>query len=130
MSCEACVQMHWSEATVPHDGLRALHKPKRLRPLGHRPVLVQRYQCQVCGANWICESDPQTPDHPEWIYLHHASSILDPLAALEPRLSSRMDLRTEGAVVQERIASRYRFRPKSTQSIASEARVSTGAKGV
>lgn len=115
---------------MPHDGLRALHKPKRLRPLGRKPVLVQRYQCQVCGANWICESDPQTPDHPEWIYLHHASSILDPLAALKPQSSPRMDRQTEGAVAQERIGSRYRFRPKPTQSNAWVARVSAVVKGV
>jgi hypothetical protein len=83
MSCESCDLMQQSNATVPHDGLHALHKPKKLRPLGHKPVFVQRFQCRVCGANWMREWRVGTDEHPEWICLHYASSILDPLAALE-----------------------------------------------
>lgn len=88
MSCEACDRMHCDDATVPHDGLHALHKPGKLRPLGRKPVLIQRYQCGLCGTNWLCEYDPQSPEHSEWVCLHHAASILDPLAACEPEESS------------------------------------------
>jgi hypothetical protein len=83
MSCESCDEMHQSDATVPHDGLHALHKPTKLRPLGRKPVLIQHFQCRLCGANWICESSPDTGEQPEWICLHDASSILDPLAVHE-----------------------------------------------
>jgi len=37
MFCEACDQMQCSDATVPHDGLRALRKPaSRVRSAGAR----------------------------------------------------------------------------------------------
>ncbi|MEX3934066.1 hypothetical protein AB4Y32_20040 [Paraburkholderia phymatum] len=118
MSCEACDRMHCSDATVPHDELRALHKPKKLRPLGRKPVLVQNYQCRVCGTNWMREFDPQRPDHPEWVCLHHASSILDPLAALEPEGSSpSTDRQSESAVTREPIIAHdiphHAFRPEA-----------------
>ncbi|ABO59598.1 conserved hypothetical protein (plasmid) [Burkholderia vietnamiensis G4] len=80
MTCEACDQMLSSDAPVPHEGLRPLQKPKKLRPLGRRPVLVEAFRCQVCGANWIRESDPGRGSHPEWVCLHRASNILDPHA--------------------------------------------------
>jgi hypothetical protein len=100
MSCESCDQMHWSNATVPHDGLLALHKPKKLRPFGHEPVLIQRFQCRLCGANWICESSPDTAEQPEWICLHYASSILDPLAVLEQPPSSPVKRQTVSTAVE------------------------------
>ncbi|WP_081074498.1 hypothetical protein [Burkholderia pseudomultivorans] len=101
MSCEACDHMQCSDATVPHNGLRALRKPRKLRPLGRNPLLVQRYECRLCGTNWIRESDPQTPDRIEWVCLHHASNILDPLAAIEPQASSPTN-RTESAIAEDR----------------------------
>jgi len=118
MSCDACDRMQCSDATMPHDGLRALHKPKKLRPLGRSPVVVQNYQCRVCGTNWMREFDPQTPDHFEWVCLHHASSILDPLAALEPEASSpSTDRENESTVTREPIVAHdiphRAFRPEA-----------------
>jgi hypothetical protein len=98
MSCESCDEMLSSDATLPHGGLRAVHKPKKLRPLGHKPVLVQHYQCRQCGTNWICESSPETGDQQEWTCLHHASSILDPLAVTEEP-PSLPDNRQSGSAV-------------------------------
>jgi hypothetical protein len=100
MSCESCDQMHWSDATVPHEGLLALHKPKTLRPFGHAPVLIQRFRCRHCGANWICESSLDAGEPPEWICLHDASSILDPLAVQEQPPSSPGNRQSASAAVE------------------------------
>lgn len=101
MSCEACDHLQCSDATVPHNGLRAVHKPRKLRPLGRNPLLVQRYACRRCGTNWVRESDPQTPDRVEWVCLHHASSILDPVAAGDSHASLPTN-GTESAVAEDR----------------------------
>lgn len=90
MCCEACNQM-LSATSAPHLGLLALRRPRKLRPLGRTPVLVQAYRCQSCGTNWIRESDPDAADRTEWICLHRASSILDPIAVFEEQAASQID---------------------------------------
>ena len=81
MSCEACERMQLGDTLKPHDGLRITHGPTRLRPLGRRPVLLQRYCCRICSTNWLLEFDPLQPEHPDWVCLYQASSILDPVSA-------------------------------------------------
>jgi hypothetical protein len=73
--------MQLSDTVQPHDGLRVVVGQTRLRPLGRRPVLLQRYCCHVCNTNWLLERDPQQPEHSEWVCLYQASSILDPVSA-------------------------------------------------
>ena len=80
MSCEACERMQLGDTLEPHFGLQITLGPTRLRPLGRRPVLLQRYCCRICSTNWLLEFDPLQPDHPDWVCLYQASSILDPVS--------------------------------------------------
>lgn len=89
MCCEACNQM-LSDTSEPHVALLTLRRPRKLRPLGRTPVLVQAYRCQSCGTNWIRETDPAGADRTEWICLHRASSILDPIAVVEDQAASQI----------------------------------------
>jgi hypothetical protein len=82
MSCEACERMQLGDTVQPHDGLRIANGQTRLRPLGRRPVLLQRYCCRICNTNWLRELDPLQPEHSEWVCLYQASSILDPVSAV------------------------------------------------
>jgi hypothetical protein len=74
--------MQMEDAVEPHEGLQVAHAPTRLRPLGRRPVLLQRYCCRICSTNWLLERDPLDPERPEWVCLYQASSILDPVSAV------------------------------------------------
>ncbi|QBR01186.1 hypothetical protein [Paraburkholderia pallida] len=81
MSCEACERMQLGDTAQPHGGLRMTGHPHRLRPLGRRPVLLQRYCCRLCNTNWLLELDPLQPEYADWVCLYQASSILDPVSA-------------------------------------------------
>ena len=84
MSCEACERMQMEDAIEPHEGLQTVHAPTRLRPLGRRPVLLQRYCCRICSTNWLVERDPLEPERADWVCLYQASSILDPVSTVHP----------------------------------------------
>jgi hypothetical protein len=83
MCCDACEMMHLSATPKPHAGLSATGKPNRLRPLGHRPILVVHYTCCRCGTNWLREADSHDARESEWICLLHSASIFDPGGAFE-----------------------------------------------
>jgi len=74
--------MQLGDTVEPHSGLQVVGRQTRLRPLGRRPVLLQRYCCRVCKANWLLERDPLQPEHWKWVCLYRASSILDPVSAM------------------------------------------------
>lgn len=80
-----------SDISAPHIGLVALRRPRKLRPLGRTPVLVQAYRCQFCGTNWISETDPDAADRTEWICLYRASSILDPITVFDDQAASQIN---------------------------------------
>jgi transposase-like protein len=75
MTCEACELMLSNEMARPHKGLLATDRPRKLRPLQGHPVSVQRYQCHVCGLNWLHEGTALTQ---AWICLFASTSVLDP----------------------------------------------------
>lgn len=87
MSCEACQKLLDGDSDSPHDGLLAYRAPSILRPFGRPPVVLHHYRCQLCGVNWIRETDPLARDRSEWICLYQASNILIPAAAGSPSLS-------------------------------------------
>ena len=80
MSCEACQEMQNAENVTPHEWLLATGNASKLRPLRRQPVVLQRYRCTKCDANWVRERDPLNPVQDSWICLYHASSILDPVS--------------------------------------------------
>lgn len=82
MPCEACERMQRGDALQPPHGLWIINGQTRLRPLGRRPVLLQRYCCRKCNTNWLLELDPLQPEHKEWVCLYQASSILDPVSSV------------------------------------------------
>jgi hypothetical protein len=88
MSCQACERMQLGDTVQPHDGLRITEGQTRLRPVGRRPVLLQRYGCRLCNTNWLRELDPLRPEHSDWICLYQASSILDPVSRQGTRSSA------------------------------------------
>lgn len=65
-----------------------VRNPTFLRPLGRRPMLLQRYRCRICKTNWLYESDPLNPEELEWICLYQASNILNIVSVLHPRSRS------------------------------------------
>jgi hypothetical protein len=85
MSCEACERMQVGDTVTPHDGLLAAHSPRKLRPLGRQPLLVQPYRCRLCETNWLHELDPTHPELSDWVCLYQASSILDPVSIYHQR---------------------------------------------
>jgi hypothetical protein len=93
--------MQLRDAIKPHDALRITHGPTRLRPLGRRPVLLQRYCCSICSTNWLLELDPLQPDQADWVCLYQASSILAPVSAVHqatrPLVAPSVNGRTDAA---------------------------------
>ncbi|EEA01883.1 conserved hypothetical protein [Burkholderia sp. H160] len=93
--------MQLGDTAQPHDGLRISNGRTWLRPLGRRPVLLQRYCCRICSTNWLLERDPLQPEHPDWVCLYQASSILDPVSAahqgIHPSIHPATAERTDAA---------------------------------
>lgn len=78
MTCEACELMLSNEMARPHEGLRATDRPRKLRPLQDQPLSVQRYQCRVCGLNWLREDTGLAYESSVWICLFASTSVLNP----------------------------------------------------
>ncbi|ABC34426.1 hypothetical protein [Burkholderia thailandensis] len=77
--CDVCrplaSERHPASSDVPLD---ALGKPTKLRPLLRKPVVIAKFRCRACGANWISESDAAAPGEVHWLFLGDATSILEP----------------------------------------------------
>ncbi|APY95006.1 hypothetical protein [Burkholderia pseudomallei] len=79
--CDVCrplaCERHPASVDVPLD---ALGKPTKLRPLLRKPVVIAKFRCRACGANWIREADASAPGEVHWLCLGDATSILEPVA--------------------------------------------------
>lgn len=94
--CDVCqpllAERHPESGDVPLD---ALGKPTKLRPLFRKPLMIGKFRCRACGANWIRESDASAPGQVHWLFLGDATSILEPSARKRPPSSAERSVAAE-----------------------------------
>lgn len=79
MPCHSCDPLLMQGTATAHGALAPVGKPRKLRPVHRRPIIVTRYRCHECGINWLHETDLNEPGEGSWLCLGEATSILEPI---------------------------------------------------